>query len=177
MLATLLTPFLNFALLLPEQEDPLSPDQEIQAALLKADRDHKRVLLRLESEWCPDCLALEKLQRKRKIWKLLDYEYAVVRVELGKMDQNISLALRWAPDLETVGTPYWVVLDAQGKKLDSVGGAALYGEEPGPSAKVLSTFLKKNQTKPQVALKVLEEARLEAVRTKKQLFVHLGAPW
>jgi hypothetical protein len=69
------------------------------------------------------------------------------------------------------------IYPAEGAMLGSLSVEQLRDEEGHLSASALMAFLQKHEATPWNAMKVLEAARLEAVKSNKRLFVHLGAPW
>src|SRR5207247_11322608 len=59
--------------------------QQIAAALTKAKKDNKRVLIQWGGNWCPWCIKLHNLYKSDKdIARKLLYEYEVVFVDAGR---------------------------------------------------------------------------------------------
>jgi len=64
--------------------------KDIAAALYKAKKENKRVLIQWGGNWCGWCVKLHDLfEQNRKIARKIMYEYEVVYVDLGKINKNI----------------------------------------------------------------------------------------
>lgn len=122
---------------LAAQQAPLSKDQvsarlkemypadadakkEIADAIQAADKEHKRVLLVFGGNWCFDCFALDYRFHQSDIEPLVDKNYRVVHVDVGKYDKNLDLAKQYHIPLEK-GVPSLAVLDGKGHLLYSTG--------------------------------------------------------
>ncbi len=90
--------------------------QDIRRALAAAVQQHKNVLLDFGGNWCIDCHVLENAFHQPRIAPLLNSNYIVVHVDVGKYDKNLELAKKYHVNLEK-GVPSLAVLDAQGKVL------------------------------------------------------------
>jgi len=90
--------------------------QDIRRALATALKQHKNVLLDFGGNWCIDCHILENAFHQPRIAPLLNDNYIVVHVDVGKYDKNLDLAKKYHVDLQK-GVPSLAVLDAQGKVL------------------------------------------------------------
>ena len=94
--------------------------KEIQQALLSAGRQGKRVLLDFGGNWCIDCHILENAFHQPRIAPLLNGNFVLVHVDVGRYEKNLALAKKYHVDLEK-GVPSLAVLDAQGKVLYATG--------------------------------------------------------
>lgn len=90
--------------------------QDIRRALATAVKQHKNVLLDFGGNWCIDCHILENAFHQPRIAPLLNDNYIVVHVDVGKYDKNLDLAKKYHVDLQK-GVPSLAVLDALGKVL------------------------------------------------------------
>jgi thiol:disulfide interchange protein len=90
--------------------------QDIRHALATAVKQHKNVLLDFGGNWCIDCHILENAFHQPRIAPLLNDNYLVVHVDVGKYDKNLDLAKKYHVDLQK-GVPSLAVLDSQGKVL------------------------------------------------------------
>ena len=90
--------------------------QDIRRALATAGKQHKNVLLDFGGNWCIDCHILENAFHQPRIAPLLNDNYLVVHVDVGKYDKNLDLAKKYHVDLQK-GVPSLAVLDSQGKVL------------------------------------------------------------
>ncbi len=94
----------------PAQEAP----SEIKAALARAARDHKRVILVFGGNWCYDCHVLNATFHSKDIAPLVDANFHVVHVNIGDdYDKNLDLAGKYKVPLKR-GVPALVVLDPDG---------------------------------------------------------------
>jgi len=94
----------------PPQEAPA----EINAALARAKKDHKRVILVFGGNWCYDCHVLNATFHAKDIAPLVNANFHVVHVNIGDdYDKNLDLAEKYQVPLKR-GVPALVVLDADG---------------------------------------------------------------
>ena len=124
---------------------------DINAALERAGRENRRVLVQWGAEWCGWCHKLSDLFKDdRAIARLLRYEYDLVRVDVGRFDHNIDLVTKYGAQLKKEGIPYLTILAPDGSVLANQETGAL---EEGPDhdpAKVLA-FLEKYKAPPRSA--------------------------
>lgn len=93
---------------------------DIHHALATATQQHKRVLLDFGGNWCLDCHVLDNAFHQPRIAPLLNNNFVLVHVNVGKYDKNLDLAKRYKVDLEK-GVPSLAVLSARGEVLYSTG--------------------------------------------------------
>jgi thiol:disulfide interchange protein len=93
---------------------------DINRALATATQQHKRVLLDFGGNWCLDCHVLDNAFHQPRIAPLLNNNFVLVHVNVGKYDKNLDLAKRYKVDLEK-GVPSLAVLSARGEVLYSTG--------------------------------------------------------
>jgi thiol:disulfide interchange protein len=91
---------------------------EIDAALTKADKEHKRVILDFGGNWCGDCKALDSYFHKEPNASLLKSNFILVGVNIGRMDKNLDVAKKYEVPLEK-GVPALAVVDSHGHLLYS----------------------------------------------------------
>lgn len=162
--------------------------KDIAAALSRAERENKRVLIQWGGNWCSWCLKLNELcKRDKNIAHELLYEYEVVHVDAGKNNKNLDLAQQYQAPVEKEGFPYLTVLDASGKVIanhetgslelkDSNGESVLGAGAGHDPAKVLK-FLQDHQAPALNASEVLAAGLSKAKASDKRVFLHFGAPW
>ena len=100
--------------------EDVNAQDEINRALASAAKQHKRVLLDFGGNWCIDCHILENAFQSPRIDPLLEQNFVVVHVDVGKFDKNLDLAKRYRVDLEK-GVPSLAVLNARGGAIYSTG--------------------------------------------------------
>ena len=107
---------------LPEPEKPntdLYPPPEeaqkvINAALLTATKDHKRVIPVFGGNRCFDCHVLDESFHSKAIAPIVERNYEVVHINIGEGDKNLELAEQYEIPLNK-GVPSLAVLDPDGK--------------------------------------------------------------
>jgi thioredoxin 1 len=90
--------------------------RDIRRALATAVKQHKNVLLDFGGNWCIDCHILDNAFHQPRIAPLLNSNYIVVHVDVGKYEKNLDLAKKYHVNLEK-GVPSLAVLDSLGKVL------------------------------------------------------------
>jgi len=101
-----------------------APDQaraDIAAALKTAAATHKRVLLDFGGNWCGDCQVLNIYFHDSTNWPILQANFVLVDVNIGRFDANVDLAERYGVPLHK-GVPALAVLSSSGKLLYSQTG-------------------------------------------------------
>jgi thiol-disulfide isomerase/thioredoxin len=98
--------------------DPAQAKQDIAAALKIAAQTHKRVLLDFGGNWCGDCIVLDMYMHNAQNEPLLEANYVLVDVNVGRYDANLDLAKKYEIPLEK-GVPAIAVLSSTGKLLYS----------------------------------------------------------
>jgi thioredoxin 1 len=88
--------------------------QDIASALARAGKEKKRVLLDFGGNWCGDCQVLEIYFHDPSNRRLLEENYVLVPVNIGRYDQNLDIAARYGVPVEK-GVPALAVLDANGQ--------------------------------------------------------------
>jgi thioredoxin-related protein len=144
----------------------------VEAALVRAKRDHKRVLLKIGGNWCGWCYKLHEVFHKEKtIADLIRAEYEMVMIE-SQADK--AVLAKW--EIQPKGYPYLAVLDAAGQKVtEQRTGPLEVGSKHDP--KKVQAFLEKWQAERLPAEAVFAAALEKARKEKKHVFVRVGAPW
>ena len=103
----------------PAQRNPnlyradANAQQEIAQAIAAATKEHKRILLVFGANWCSDCYALDYGFHQPRIEPLLNSNFKVVHVDVGRYDRNLNLVKKYHVDLEK-GVPSLAVLTPAG---------------------------------------------------------------
>jgi thiol-disulfide isomerase/thioredoxin len=160
--------------------------QQIAAALKKAKKENRRVLIQWGGDWCGWCHLLhDTFKQDRKIAQKLLYEYDLVLVDAGKDGKNLDLADEYNADLRKHGYPFLTVLNGDSKVIANQETASLETPKPadgstykpGHDAANVLAFLTEHQAPPLDAESVLSAGLAEAQKQNKKAFVHFGAPW
>ena len=100
--------------------DKADAKKEIAEALQASAKDHKRVLLVFGANWCFDCFALDYRFHQSDIQPLVDKNYHVVHVDIGRNDKNTDLVKKYNIPIDK-GIPSLAVLDGKGQLLHTTG--------------------------------------------------------
>jgi thioredoxin 1 len=95
---------------------PEAAKADLATALQTAAANHRRVILDFGGNWCTDCHVLDLYFHDAVNKPLLDANYILVHVNVGRRDQNLDIAERYAIPLGK-GVPALAVLDSDGKLL------------------------------------------------------------
>jgi thioredoxin 1 len=102
--------------------DPSHAKADLAAALKTAAQTHRRVLLDFGGNWCGDCQVLDVYMHDSKNQPLVESNFVVVHVNIGRFDANQNLADKYDVPLKK-GVPALAVL--------SDHGALLYSQKNG----------------------------------------------
>lgn len=92
--------------------------EEIKEATAAAGKQNKRILLVFGGNWCIDCHVLDNAFHQPRVAPLLNGNFIVVHVDVGKYDKNLDVAKKYHIDLEK-GVPSVAVLNSDGSFLNS----------------------------------------------------------
>jgi thiol:disulfide interchange protein len=98
--------------------DPGRAKTDLAAALQTAAANHRRIIVDFGGNWCPDCHVLDDYFHDAANKPLLEADFLLVHVNIGRLDQNLDLAERYEIPLKK-GVPALAVLDSDGKLLYS----------------------------------------------------------
>jgi thioredoxin-related protein len=156
--------------------------QQIAAAVARAKRENRRVLLQWGGNWCGWCIKLDELCKSDPdLRKKLLYEYDVVHVDAGRDNKNMDLAKSHGAACATEGFPYLTILDSTGKAIANQGTPAFEVDPQsltaGHDPKKLLKFLTEHQAPYLDARALLDAGVAQAKQEGKRVFLHFGAPW
>lgn len=89
----------------------------VDAALLDAQKEGKRVILVMGANWCHDSRGLSGWFAQPKFSVMLTPKYEIIYIDVGQRDRNIDIAQRFGIN-KIKGTPTVLVLSAQGDLLN-----------------------------------------------------------
>jgi thioredoxin 1 len=98
-----------------------APDQakiDLAAALVTSAATHKRVILDFGGNWCPDCHVLDLYFHDAANGPILEANYILVYVNIGRKNENLDIAERYQIPLRK-GVPALAVLGERGELLYS----------------------------------------------------------
>jgi protein disulfide-isomerase len=89
---------------------------EVKHTLAEAKKSGKPVLVIFGANWCPDCRALDKALHEGRNAELVNREFKVVKVDVGRFDKNLDVAETYGNPIKK-GIPGAAVLSPKGKVL------------------------------------------------------------
>jgi thioredoxin 1 len=98
-----------------------APEQakiDLAAALAASSATHKRVILDFGGNWCPDCRVLDRYFHDSANAPLLEANYILVHINIGRLNENLDIAERYQIPLRK-GVPALAVLGEHGELLFS----------------------------------------------------------
>ena len=150
---------------------------DIAAAVARAEKENKRVLVQWGANWCGWChLLTDHLQKDKDVRRKILYEYEVVHVDVARFDKNMDLAAHYGAELKGNGIPYLTVLDGAGKVVVNQPTGPLEKDKVHDPEKVLA-FLNEHQAEYLKAEELLKNALDQAGERQKRVFLVFGAPW
>ncbi len=117
-----------------------NPAQDLQDAMREAARTKRRILLEVGGDWCVWCNIMDGLFESHPgLQNLRDSRYVRVKINFGKDNPNEEFLSHYP---RIAQYPHFIVLDSQGKLLESRDtGAFEHGRTY--NSKKLAAFLKK----------------------------------
>ena len=100
---------------------PAQAKADLAAALKTAAATHKRVLIDFGGNWCGDCQVLDIYFHDPANRPILDANFVLVHVNIGRVDENLDIAKKYAVPLDK-GVPALAVLSEKGTLLYSQKG-------------------------------------------------------
>src|SRR5258708_30260974 len=98
--------------------EPGQAKGDLAAALAASAVAHKRIILDFGGNWCPDCHGLDLYFHDSVNRPILDANYILVHVNIGRMNENLDIAERYQIPLRK-GVPALAVLGEHGELLYS----------------------------------------------------------
>jgi thioredoxin 1 len=96
--------------------DPGQAKADLAAALKTATQNHKRIIIDFGGNWCGDCQVLDIYFHNQENRPILESNFVLVHVNIGRMDENLDIAEQYGIPV-TTGVPALVVLSEKGKLL------------------------------------------------------------
>ena len=89
---------------------------DVQRTLGEAKKANMPVLVIFGANWCEDCRALDKALKTGKNAELVNREFKVVKVDVGRFDKNLDVAKAYGDPIKK-GIPGAAVLSPDAKVL------------------------------------------------------------
>ena len=100
----------------PVYDEKADARRDLAKAIVKADASQKNIVLIFGANWCPDCRALDAQMHRAELASILESNFVVVKVDLGRHNKNLDLADHFHVPVER-GIPALAVLDSNGRLL------------------------------------------------------------
>jgi thioredoxin 1 len=95
---------------------PEQASTDLSAALKTAAARHLRVIVDFGGNWCTDCHVLDLYMHDANNAPILEANFVVVHVNIGRMDSNLDVAARYDVPINK-GVPALAVLESDGRLL------------------------------------------------------------
>jgi thiol:disulfide interchange protein len=96
--------------------DPSQAKADLATAIKTAAQSHKRVIVDFGGDWCGDCQVLDIYFHNAENLPILESNYVLVHINIGRMDENLDIAEQYGIPV-TLGVPALAVLSEKGKLL------------------------------------------------------------
>jgi len=97
--------------------------KQVEEAFKTAAKTHRKVLIDMGGNWCPDCRILAGIFQVPAVDTWINSQFVVVPVNVGRVDTNLDIAEKYGVKIKAV--PTVLVITADGKLLDRDGADAL----------------------------------------------------
>lgn len=114
---------------------------DIAAALVKARKEHKNVILDFGGDWCGDCQVLYYYLHQSPNVELLEKNFVIVPVWVGHIDANLDIPAKYGVAIKK-GVPALAVLNPRGKLLYAQANGE-FENMRNMNAKAVTDFLEK----------------------------------
>jgi thiol:disulfide interchange protein len=110
---------------------PEQAQADLSAALKGAAAQHRRVIVDFGGNWCTDCHVLDTYMHDSTNQPLIDANFLVVHINVGRVDQNLDIAERYGIPLKK-GVP--------APSPCSPRGESSFKARPGASSRTCATW-------------------------------------
>jgi thioredoxin-related protein len=139
--------FFNLTILKAQDKKPTiytvdaNAKTDLNAALDKADKEGKHVLIQVGGNWCKWCIKFhEFIKNDSQIDSLINADYVYILINYSKENRNLEM-MKQLEYPQRFGFPVLVVLDAKGNRLHTQDSGFLESGDGYSKDKIL-TFLK-----------------------------------
>jgi thioredoxin-related protein len=100
---------------------------DVQAAIVKATKEHKRIILDIGGEWCGWCIRMDNfIEENKSLKKLQNANFIWVKVNFSEENENSALLSKYPA---AAGYPHLYVLEKDGTLLKSQNTVELEKEK------------------------------------------------
>lgn len=94
---------------------------QYEGSLSQANQLNRKLIVVFGADWCPDCRALDGIFSDPETKSILDSQFVVMKVDVGRFDKNLSLNAKLGDPIQN-GIPALVVLSPKGEFISSTKG-------------------------------------------------------
>jgi len=116
-------------------------DRAVAAAKARAKAKHKKLLIDLGGNWCPDCRALAGVMALPEVKRFLEAHYEVVMVDVGRFDKNGQIPAHYGITGRLKGVPSLLIVDPRTDKLLNEGRTAALADARSMTPQSLADWL------------------------------------
>ncbi|HKX65066.1 MAG TPA: thioredoxin family protein [Rhizomicrobium sp.] len=96
-------------------DEAANADAQVAAAFARAQKSHKRVLIDLGGNWCPDCIVLANFIHLPEMRRFMEAHYETVLVDVGRFNRNLQIPARFGITKRLKGVPALLIATPEGK--------------------------------------------------------------
>ncbi len=100
-------------------DEKANADAQVDAAIARAKKNGKRVLIDLGGNWCADCRIMAGLMELPEMDRFLKAHYEMVSVDVGRFNRNLQIPARYGITTRLEGVPAFLVVTTDGKLINA----------------------------------------------------------
>mgnify|MGYP000134283437 CR=1 FL=1 len=98
-------------------DEAADADKAVASAKAKAKAQHKRLIVDMGGNWCPDCRILAGTMELPELKAFIDRNFIVVSVDIGRFDKNLQVPAHYGITKRLEGVPALMVIDPKTDQL------------------------------------------------------------
>lgn len=100
-------------------DEKANADAQVDAAIARAKKNGKRVMIDLGGNWCADCRIMAGLMELPEMEHFLKAHYEIVSVDVGRFNRNLQIPARYGITQRLEGVPAFLVVTTDGKLVNT----------------------------------------------------------
>ena len=100
-------------------DEKANADAQVDAAIARAKKSGKRVMIDLGGNWCADCRIMAGLMELPEMERFLNAHYEIVSVDVGRFNRNLQIPARYGITQRLEGVPAFLVVTTEGKLVNA----------------------------------------------------------
>ena len=122
-------------------DESANADRVVAAALARAKKNGKLLLVDLGGNWCLDCRLLAGTMATEPLRSWLPRHYELVMVDVGRFDKNLQVPRRFGMTAKLDGVPAILVVNPRTGKLINAGHVTALADARSLSPQALADWL------------------------------------